>query len=111
MHWKVNVVVTWTRSMFGILVASVPVMALYHTDLANVTIPYLCLYLFLLIVCLTLPCCYRIIIALYSFCASRLIIYTRENFTRSSRDVSSRGINPIDFASRSLTVSHAGTHV
>ncbi|KAI6165994.1 hypothetical protein EDD17DRAFT_1549993 [Pisolithus thermaeus] len=75
----------------GILVASVPVMALYHTDLANVTIP--------------------IIIALYSFCASRLIIYTRENFTRSSRDVSSRGINPIDFASRSLTVSHAGTHV
>ncbi|KAI6131536.1 hypothetical protein EDD16DRAFT_1537018 [Pisolithus croceorrhizus] len=77
--------------MFGILVASVPVMALYHTNLANVTIP--------------------IIIALYSFCASRLIIHTRENFTRSSREVPSRGVDPIDFAPCSSTVSHVGTHV
>ncbi|KIK24781.1 hypothetical protein PISMIDRAFT_374716 [Pisolithus microcarpus 441] len=73
--------------MFGILVASVPVVAIYRSNLANVTAP--------------------IYIALYSFCASRLIIHTREIVTRSSDDAPSREIEPMHFASRSLMASHA----
>ncbi|KAI6021577.1 hypothetical protein BKA83DRAFT_4284103 [Pisolithus microcarpus] len=71
----------------GILVASVPVVAIYRSNLANVTAP--------------------IYIALYSFCASRLIIHTREIVTRSSDDAPSREIEPMHFASRSLMASHA----
>ncbi|KAI6134698.1 hypothetical protein EV401DRAFT_1096402 [Pisolithus croceorrhizus] len=77
--------------MFGILVASVPIVAIYRSNLANVTAP--------------------IYVALYSFCASRLIIHTRESFTRSSHGAPSREVEPIHFASRSLMVSHAGSHV
>ncbi|KAI6036846.1 hypothetical protein BKA83DRAFT_677759 [Pisolithus microcarpus] len=73
--------------MFGVLVASVPVTALYRTALATVTAP--------------------IILALYSFCASRLIIHTRESFARPFQDLSSRGTEPINFASRA---SHVGMH-
>ncbi|KAI6101097.1 hypothetical protein EDD16DRAFT_397375 [Pisolithus croceorrhizus] len=53
--------------MFGILVASVPLMIVYNTEIATVTVP--------------------IILALYSFCASRLIIHTRESFAQSSHVV------------------------
>ncbi|KIK24969.1 hypothetical protein PISMIDRAFT_677759 [Pisolithus microcarpus 441] len=70
-----------------VLVASVPVTALYRTALATVTAP--------------------IILALYSFCASRLIIHTRESFARPFQDLSSRGTEPINFASRA---SHVGMH-
>ncbi|KAI6033321.1 hypothetical protein EDC04DRAFT_2214774 [Pisolithus marmoratus] len=76
--------------MFGVLVASVVVMAKYRTDLSNVTVP--------------------VYVALYSFCASRLIIHTRENFVRSSNDTWSRELETMNFASRSLMMSHAGTH-
>ncbi|KIN94512.1 hypothetical protein M404DRAFT_1008310 [Pisolithus tinctorius Marx 270] len=74
-----------------ILVASVPVTAIYRTALATVTAP--------------------IILALYSFCASRLIIHTRECFAQSSNDALSREVEPINFASRSLMTSHAKTDV
>ncbi|KAI6001684.1 hypothetical protein F5J12DRAFT_784184 [Pisolithus orientalis] len=74
----------------GILVSTVPLIALYRTTIVTVTAP--------------------IIIAIYSFCASRLIIHTRESFTRPSHDAPSREIEPINFASRSLMASHASTH-
>lgn len=77
--------------MFGILVASVPVTAIYRTALATVTAP--------------------IILALYSFCASRLIIHTRECFTQSSHDAPSREVEAINFAPRSLMTSHTKTDV
>ncbi|KAI6160678.1 hypothetical protein EDD17DRAFT_1597005 [Pisolithus thermaeus] len=67
------------------------------------------LLLLLSIVCLTLPCGYRIFVSMYSFCASRLIIHTRESFARSSHDALSREIEPINFASRSLMASHAAS--
>ncbi|KAI6047485.1 hypothetical protein EDC04DRAFT_2597600 [Pisolithus marmoratus] len=79
----------------GILVASLPVTVTFHTDVANVTIP--------------------ILVSLYSFClldddqASRLIIHIRESLSRSSDNGSSREVEPINFASRSLMASHAGT--
>lgn len=73
--------------MFGILVASVPVTVLYPTALYTVTSP--------------------IILALYSFCASRLIIHTRESFARAFQDVSSRDTQPITFAPRA---SHVEMH-
>ncbi|KAI6116897.1 hypothetical protein EDD16DRAFT_1038070 [Pisolithus croceorrhizus] len=76
--------------MFGVLVASVPVTALYRTALATVTAP--------------------IILALYSFCASRLIIHTRESFARPPQDLSSRETEPINFVSQSLMASHARMH-
>lgn len=76
--------------MFGILIASVPLVVIYRTALANVTAP--------------------IILALYSFCASRLIIHIRESFVRSSHGEPSREMEPIDFAIRPSMASHAGTH-
>ncbi|KAI6119512.1 hypothetical protein EV401DRAFT_1961525 [Pisolithus croceorrhizus] len=76
--------------MLGVLVASVPVTALYRTALATVTAP--------------------IILALYSFCASRLIIHTRECFVRPPQDLSSRETEPINFVSQSLMTSHARMH-
>lgn len=76
--------------MFGILVSTVPLIALYRTTIVTVTAP--------------------IIIAIYSFCASRLIVHTRESFARPSHDAPSREIEPINFASRSLMASHASTH-
>ncbi|KAI6033296.1 hypothetical protein EDC04DRAFT_2213510 [Pisolithus marmoratus] len=76
--------------MFGILTASVPVMVIYRTEIvAGASVP--------------------IILAVYSFCASRLIIHTREGFVRSSHDGPSGEVEPINFASRSLMTSHAGT--
>lgn len=80
--------------MFGILVSTAPLITLYRSTIANVTAP--------------------IIIALYSFCASRLIIHTRESFARASRashDTSTLEFGPISFASGSLMASQAGTHV
>ncbi|KAI6001683.1 hypothetical protein F5J12DRAFT_914140 [Pisolithus orientalis] len=80
--------------MFGILVSTAPLITLYRSTIANVTAP--------------------IIIALYSFCASRLIIHTRESFARASRashDTSTPEFGPISFASGSLMASQAGTHV
>ncbi|KAI5981333.1 hypothetical protein EDD15DRAFT_402762 [Pisolithus albus] len=68
--------------MFGILVASVPIMAVYKTFVGAVTVP--------------------IISALYSFCASRLIIHTRESLSRLSPDVQSRETGSIIYASQSL---------
>ncbi|KAI6102362.1 hypothetical protein EV401DRAFT_764444 [Pisolithus croceorrhizus] len=73
--------------MFGILVASVPLMIVYNTDIATVTVP--------------------IILALYSFCASRLIIHTRESFAQSSHGAPSQEFESIGFASRSLTAPRA----
>ncbi|KAI6010518.1 hypothetical protein EDC04DRAFT_2768994 [Pisolithus marmoratus] len=42
--------------------------------------------------------------------ASRLIIHIRGSFVRSSQGGPSREIESVNFASRSLVVSHAGTH-
>lgn len=73
--------------MFGILVASVPIMVVYNTAVASVTVP--------------------IISALYSFCASRLIIHTRGGLSQLSHDVQSREIGSIIYASQSLKGSRA----
>lgn len=76
--------------LVGILIASVAVMVTYHSDLSYVTTP--------------------ITVALYSFCASRLIVNLRESVVRPPLDVPSQGAGPINFASRSMVASHAGMH-
>ncbi|KAI5983801.1 hypothetical protein EDD15DRAFT_2313704 [Pisolithus albus] len=78
---------TLTMIRDRILVASVPVTVLYPTALYTVTSPY--------------------VSTLYSFCASRLIIHTRESFARAFQDVSSRDTQPITFAPRA---SHVEMH-
>lgn len=68
--------------IFGILVSSVPIMVVYNSALATVTVP--------------------IISALYSFCASRLIIHTREGLSQLSPDVQSRETGSNIYALQSL---------
>ncbi|KAI6029340.1 hypothetical protein BKA83DRAFT_4217567 [Pisolithus microcarpus] len=82
--------ITQTLVRDRILIASVAVMVTYHSDLSYVTTP--------------------ITVALYSFCASRLIVNLRESVVRPPLDVPSQGAGPINFASRSMVASHAGMH-
>ncbi|KAI6144867.1 hypothetical protein EDD17DRAFT_1654653 [Pisolithus thermaeus] len=76
--------------MLGILVASVPIMVVYNSAIATVTLP--------------------MIPAVYSFCASRLIIHTREGFSPSPHGAQSQEIGSMKFASRSLAASYVGMH-
>ncbi|KAI6037553.1 hypothetical protein EDC04DRAFT_3091208 [Pisolithus marmoratus] len=92
--------------MFGILVTSIPVVAVDHKDPTNVTVPPV------LFLCKFHPKYANFMNQLLDDDqASRLIIHIRESFARSSQGGSDREVESINFASRSLVVSHTGTHV
>ncbi|KAI6164233.1 hypothetical protein EDD17DRAFT_1563005 [Pisolithus thermaeus] len=77
--------------MLGILVASVAIVLVYGSSVIDtVTVP--------------------IVPAVYSFCASRLIIHTREGFSPSSHFAESQKIGSIKFAPWTLAASRVEMH-